>query len=54
MKLVCPVSALLFLAINASAGDVHGVALITKRLTKKALSPVVYNLRGTAHPLCAA
>jgi plastocyanin len=50
MKLVCPVSALLFLAINASAGDVHGVALITKRLTKKALSPIVYNLRGTATP----
>ena len=50
MKLVCPVSALLLLAITASAGDVHGVALITKRLTKKALSPIVYNLRGTATP----
>lgn len=50
MKLVCPVSALLLLAINALAGDVHGNALITKRLTKKALSPIVYNLRGTATP----
>jgi hypothetical protein len=28
------------------AGDVQGHAIITKRLTKKALSPVVYNLRG--------
>jgi plastocyanin len=50
MKLVRPVSAFLLLAITASAGDVHGVALITKRLTKKALSPIVYNLRGTATP----
>ena len=50
MKLVCPVSAVLLFAINAAAGDVHGVALITKRLTKKALSPIVYNLRGTATP----
>jgi len=50
MKLMRPVSAFLLLAITASAGDVHGVALITKRLTKKALSPIVYNLRGTATP----
>ena len=50
MKLARPVSAFLLLAITASAGDVHGVALITKRLTKKALSPIVYNLRGTATP----
>lgn len=32
------------------AGDVIGHAVITKRLTKKALAPVVYNLRGTALP----
>jgi len=50
MKFVCPVSGLLLLALNALAGDVHGHALITKRLTKKALSPIVYNLRGTAAP----
>lgn len=50
MKLVCPVSGLLLLAFNAVAGDVHGHALVTKRLSKKALSPIVYNLRGTAAP----
>jgi plastocyanin len=36
--------------MNAFAGDVIGHALVTKRLTKKVLSPVVYNLRGTAAP----
>jgi plastocyanin len=39
------------LALQASGGDVHGRALITRRLTKKALSPIVYNLRGTAMPV---
>lgn len=51
MKLACPVSALLLVAIHASAGEVHGHAIITRRLTKKALSPIVYNLRGTATPV---
>lgn len=32
------------------AGDVSGHAVITKRLSKKSLSPIVYNLRGTAPP----
>jgi plastocyanin len=40
------VTCLLTLALPAFAGDVQGHAVITKRLTKKALSPVVYNLRG--------
>ena len=40
------VTCLLTLVLPASAGDVQGHAIITKRLTKKALSPVVYNLRG--------
>jgi plastocyanin len=53
MKLVYPVSGLLLLALHASAGDVHGRALVTKRLSKKTLSPIVYNLRGTAAPLAA-
>jgi plastocyanin len=51
MKLVSLVSGLLLLALHAMAGDVHGRALVTKRLSKKALSPIVYNLRGTATPL---
>jgi hypothetical protein len=51
MKLVYSVSGLLLLAFHALAGDVHGHALITKRLSKKALSPIVYNLRGTAAPV---
>jgi plastocyanin len=40
------VTCLLTLVLPAFAGDVRGHAVITKRLTKKALSPVVYNLRG--------
>ncbi len=51
MKLVCSVSGLLLLALPALAGDVHGHALITRKLGKKALSPIVYNLRGTATPV---
>jgi plastocyanin len=51
MKLVCSVSGLLLLALPALAGDVHGHALITRKLSKKALSPIVYNLRGTATPV---
>jgi plastocyanin len=50
MKLVCSGSGLLLLALPALAGDVHGHALITRKLSKKALSPIVYNLRGTATP----
>ncbi|HTB18245.1 MAG TPA: DUF2012 domain-containing protein [Bryobacteraceae bacterium] len=53
MKLVYPVSGLLLLALNVWAGDIHGTALVTKRLSKKALSPIVYNLRGTAAPVSA-
>jgi plastocyanin len=51
MKLVCSVSGLLLLALPAFAGDVHGHALITRKLSKKALSPIVYNLRGTVTPV---
>jgi plastocyanin len=50
MKYVYPASGLLLLAFHALGADVHGHALITKRLSKKALSPIVYNLRGTAAP----
>jgi plastocyanin len=45
---------LLFLIAPLQAGDVSGHAIITKRLTKKALSPIVYNLRGTAPPVAPA
>ena len=51
MKLVYLVSGLLLLTLHALGGDVHGHALVTKRLSKKALSPIVYNLRGTAAPV---
>ena len=50
MKLLCPVACLFWMVVNALAGDVTGHAIITKRLTKRALSPIVYNLRGTAAP----
>jgi plastocyanin len=45
MHRLYPVTGLLALVLPAIAGDVVGHALITKRLTKKALSPIVYNLR---------
>ncbi len=48
MKLL---AALLVLVLPALAGDVVGHAVITKRLTKKSLSLVTYNLRGTAPPV---
>src|SRR5665213_4002597 len=51
MKFACFVSGLLLLAIHAPAADVHGHALVTKRLSKKTLSPIVYNLRGIAAPI---
>lgn len=53
MRLGIPVSGLLLIALQVSGGDVHGRALITRRLTKKALSPIVYNLRGASAPLNA-
>lgn len=54
MKLAYPVSCLLSLALPLLAGDVHGRAIITRRLSRKAVSPIVYNLRGTATPLAPA
>lgn len=50
MKLLASISGLIFSVVSAFAGDVTGHAFVTKHLTKKALSPVVYNLRGTAAP----
>jgi plastocyanin len=46
MNCLYPVTGLIALVLPLAAGDVEGHALITKRLTKKALSPIVYNLRG--------
>lgn len=54
MKLAYPVSGLLLLALPVLASDVHGRAIITRRLSKRPVSPIVYNLRGTAAPLAAA
>src|SRR5271166_739254 len=50
MKLFRSISGLIFSVVHAFAGDVTGHAFVTKHLTKKALSPIVYNLRGTAAP----
>jgi len=50
MKLVCPVSGLFLLTLPVIGGEIHGHALVTKRLSKKVVSPIVYNLRGTATP----
>jgi plastocyanin len=51
MKLLRRISVFAALALNVFAGDVTGHAVVTKRLTKKRLTPIVYNLRGTAAPL---
>jgi hypothetical protein len=48
------VACLLSLAWPACAGEVQGHAIVTKRLTKKALSPIVYNLRGAVSGPSAA
>lgn len=50
MKALRPLAVIVFLALPLLAGEVVGHAVITKRLTKKALAPIVYNLRGTALP----
>lgn len=44
---------LLTTLVSLSAGDVTGHAVITKRLTKKALPTATYNLRGTPTPIAA-
>jgi plastocyanin len=51
MKLAYPVSGLFLFAFPILAGDIQGHVLITKRLSKKVLSPIIYNLRGTAAPV---
>jgi len=50
MKLLYPVAGLLAWVLPSLAGDISGRALITKQLTKKVLSRVVYDLRGTTAP----
>jgi plastocyanin len=40
--------AMLALSLPAIAGDITGQILITRRLSKKTVSPTIYNLRGTA------
>jgi plastocyanin len=50
MGLAYRVIGFIALALPVVAGDITGHALITKKLTKKGVSPVVYNLRGTAPP----
>jgi plastocyanin len=40
--------------VPARAGDVSGQVVITKRLTKRTLAPIVYNLRGAAPATAAA
>ena len=54
MKLLRPLAILFLSVLPILAGEVIGHAVITKRLSKKALSPVVYNLRGTAPPAAPA
>jgi plastocyanin len=44
----------LCLAWPATAGDLTGQVIITKRLTKRAVAPVAYNLRGVATPAAPA
>lgn len=48
MRAVCQIAALLLCVWPAGAGDVTVTVHITRRLTKKAVAPVVYDLRGSA------
>jgi plastocyanin len=50
MKLFGSISGLIFSVVTGFAGDVTGHAFVTRHLTKRTLSPIVYNLRGTAAP----
>ena len=43
-QVICVIAA----ASAVWAGDISGHAIVTKKLTKKQVSPIVYNLRGTA------
>jgi plastocyanin len=51
MGLQSTIAVLSLVAAQASAGDLNGHLVITKRLTRKTVSPAVYNLRGTAPPV---
>jgi plastocyanin len=53
MRSVYKVAALMLLVWPAAAGDVTVFVHITKRLTKKSVAPMVYDLRGAA-PTSAA
>ena len=50
MGLASRVIAAAWLVWPAVAGDITGHAVITKRLTKRTLSPIIYNLRGLPPP----
>src|SRR5579862_1017422 len=50
----CLLAVVISLSGVASAGDVTGHAVFMKRLTKKALIPTAYNLRGTVSPVAGA
>jgi plastocyanin len=47
-------ASLFVLVLSGFAGDLTGHAVITRKLTKKPVSPTVYNLRGTAPPSAPA
>jgi len=51
MKILAPVSCLVALVLPLAAAEVSGHVLVTRRLSKRAISPIVYNLRGTALPV---
>jgi plastocyanin len=50
MKALRLAAGLLSLALPAFCGDINGVVLITKRLTKKAISLTQYDMRGMVIP----
>jgi plastocyanin len=54
MRVLATITALAVSVMSANGGDVSGQVVITKRLTKRTLSPIVYNLRGAAPSVAAA
>jgi plastocyanin len=54
MRVSVTITALIMSVIPVRAGDVSGQVVITKRLTKRTLAPIVYNLRGATPSAAAA
>jgi plastocyanin len=51
MRVLATITVMVVSVVQARAGDVSGQVVITRRLTRRTLAPMVYNLRGAAAPI---